>query len=79
MQEKNTTTPRVKTTCGEEHLKDPIVALDKALKCVDNSNWRSRPECLVEECLAMAGVGILQSLWDKADLEGRLASLGSDG
>ena len=44
MQEKNTTTPRVKTTSRgrsetrlalwEEHIKDPIVALDKALKCV---------------------------------------------
>ena len=24
----------------EEHLKDPIVALDKALKCVENSCWK---------------------------------------
>ena len=30
----------------EEHLKDQIVALDKALKCMENSYWRSRPECL---------------------------------
>ena len=27
----------------EEHLKDPIVVLDKALKWVENSYWRSRP------------------------------------
>ena len=32
----------------EEHLKDPIVALDKALKCVENSYWRSWPECFEE-------------------------------
>ena len=28
----------------EQHLKDPLVALDKALKWVENSYWRSRPE-----------------------------------
>ena len=34
----------------EEHLKDPIVALDKALICVENSCWRVFwPENLVEE------------------------------
>ena len=32
----------------EEHLKDPIVALDKALKSVENSYQRSWPECSVE-------------------------------
>ena len=35
----------------EGHLEDPIVALDKALKCVENSYLRSRPECLVEGAL----------------------------
>ena len=54
----------------EEQLKDPIVALDIALKCVENSYWRFRPECLVEGCLAMAGVGFLQGLWDKPIWEG---------
>ena len=49
---------------GREHLRDPIVVLDKALKCV----WRicSRsvgPSALWRECLAMAGVGFLQSFW----------------
>ena len=54
----------------EEHLKDPIVALDKALKCVENSHQRSRPECMVEGCLAMAGVGFLQTLWERPIWEG---------
>ena len=53
----------------EEHLKDPIVALNKALQCVENwcpSAWR-------KGCFVMAGAGFLQSLWRKADLGGRLA------
>ena len=54
----------------EEHLKNPTVALDKALKCVENRSLRSRPECLVEGCLAMAGVGFLQSVWEKPIWEG---------
>ena len=54
----------------EEHLKDPIVALDNALKCVEISYQRSWPECLVEGCLAMAGVGFLQSLGEKPIWEG---------
>ena len=32
----------------EEHLKDPIVALDKALKCVENSCWRVLARVLCE-------------------------------
>ena len=63
----------------EEQFKDPIVALDKALKCVENSYWRSRPECLVEGCLAMAGVGFLKKFVGEADMGGRLALLGSVG
>ena len=54
----------------EVHLKDPIVALDKALKCVENSYWRSWPGCFVEGVFAMAGVGVLQSLWEKPMWEG---------
>ena len=38
--------------------------------CVENSSWRSRPECLVEGLSATAGVGVFQSLWEKADLGG---------
>ena len=37
------------------HLKDPIVALDEALKCVENSYERSWAECLVEGCLSNGG------------------------
>ena len=56
----------------EEHLKDPIVALNKALKCVENSAlevfgpsawWK-------DACLVMAGVGFLHSLWEKPIWEG---------
>ena len=54
----------------EVHLKDPIVALDKVLNCVESSYSRSRPGCLVEGCLAMAGVGFLQSLREKQIWEG---------
>ena len=50
---------------GEEHLRDPTVALDTALTCVENSYQGSRPECTVEGCLEMAGVGFLQRLWGK--------------
>ena len=39
---------RTRLAPWEEHLRDPIVALDKALKCVDNSYLGSRPGCLVE-------------------------------
>ena len=52
----------------EEHLKDPIVALDKALKCVESSCWGvSRPEFLWWKRLLPTSVG-------KADQGGRLAS-----
>ena len=38
--ERNTVIQIAKT-----HLKDPIVALDKALKCVENQCWRVFPQC----------------------------------
>ena len=64
----------------EEHLKDPIVALDKALKCVENSCWRvSGPRTLWRERSPMAGVGFLQSLWEKPIWEGVWSPRGSDG
>ena len=44
----------------EEHLKDPIVALDRALKCVENCvRGFVGPRTLWRE----AGAGFLQSLW----------------
>ena len=64
----------------EGHLKDPIVALDKALKCVETSYEGSRPVCLVE---GESRNGPSWPPWTfvgkKADLGGRLALLGSDG
>ena len=51
----------------EEHLKDPIVALDKALKCVENSCQESfvGPRTLRRKRSPIAAVGFLQSLWEK--------------
>ena len=34
----------------EEHLEDPIGALDKALKCVENQYYNSRPKILWGRC-----------------------------
>ena len=54
----------------EEHFKGPIFALDKALKCV----WDIRvgglgPSAWWKDCLAKAGVGFLQSLWEKHPMD----------
>ena len=55
----------------EEHFKDPIVALDKALRCVEKSCLRvSGPRIFWRERSPMAGVGFLQSLWEKPIWEG---------
>ena len=66
-------------TLWEEHLKDPIVALDKALKYLENSCWRSRPECLVEGVSCSGWRWLLPKFVGKTVLGGRLALLGSDG
>ena len=65
----------------EEHLEDPIVALDKALKCVWEISVKGLgPKCFWGRCGSpMAAVGFLRSLWEKPIWEGRLALLGSDG
>ena len=55
------------------------MALDKALKCVENSYWKVLARAVWRECFEMAGVGFLQRLWDKTDLRGSLALLGSNG
>ena len=55
----------------EEHLKDPIVALDKALKCVENSYWRSRPKCMVEGVSCNGWRWLPPKFVRKADLGGR--------
>ena len=61
----------------KEHLKDPTVALDKALKCVESSYWRSRPECSVEEVSCNGWRWLPPEFVGKADLGERLALLGS--
>ena len=64
----------------KEHLKDPIVALDKALKCVENSCWRvCWPEKLVEGATSSGPRTLPPKSVGKADMGGRLALLGSDG
>ena len=63
----------------EEHLKDPTVALDNALKCVEHSYRRSRSECLVEG-VSCSGWRLLPPKFvGKTGLGGRLASAGSNG
>ena len=61
---------RTRLALWEEHLKDPVVALDKALKCVENSYQRLGPSAWWKECLAVAGVGFLKILWEKSIWEG---------
>ena len=54
----------------EEHLEIPIVALDKALKYGKLILRGLGPSARWKQCLAMAGVGFLQSLWEKPIWEG---------
>ena len=55
----------------EEHLKDPTAALDKALKCVENScKGVSRPETVWWVWSPLACAGFLQRLWEKPIWEG---------
>ena len=75
---KEETRPRL--ALWEEHFKDPIGALDKALMCVENSVKGLGPKCFGKVVRSpMAAVGFFRSLWEEADLGGRLAQLGSDG
>ena len=48
-----------------EHLKDPIIALDKALKCVKIGIRGLGPSALWRERSLMGAVGFLQSLWER--------------
>ena len=70
---------KTRVALWEEHLKDPIVALDKAPKCVENS-------CLKVLAQVLCGGSVLQwpllassKVYGKNDLEGRFVLLGSDG
>ena len=59
------------------YLKDPIVALDKALKYVENSCWRvCWPENIAEEAFPNGRCWLLPKFVGEADLGGRLALLG---
>ena len=56
-------TNKTRPALREEHFKDPIVALEKALRCVENSCKRGFGQRIfVEAAFCMAGVGFLQSL-----------------
>ena len=64
----------------EGHLRDPIVALDKALKCLENSCQRvCWPENLVEGAIPHGRRWFPPKFVGEAELGGRLALLGSDG
>ena len=54
----------------EEHLKDSIAALEKALKCLENSCWMSGPRVVWRYLSPMVGAGFLQSSWEKPIWEG---------
>ena len=55
-----------KNSTWEEHLKNPIFALDKALKCVENSCWAvwTREPC-GGSLLQWPVLAFLRSLWEK--------------
>ena len=63
----------------EEHLKDPIGALDKALQCEENQYQRSRPKALRERVFSNGCCWLPPKFVGEADLEGHLALFGSDG
>ena len=63
----------------EEHIEDPIVALDKALKCVENQYKRSQTKYFGEGVFCNGCCRLPPKFVGKADLGERLALLGSDG
>ena len=52
----------------EEHLQDPSGALEKALKCVENRYWRSRPEYFGEGAFSNGCCWLPPKFVGKADL-----------
>ena len=66
---------KTRLALGEEHLKDPTVALDKALKCAR----RSWPEYFVEGVSCNGWRWLPPKFVGEADLGGRLPLLRSDG
>ena len=64
----------------DQHLKDPIVVLDKALNCVESSCWVcSSAENTVVGVISNGLCRLPPKFVGKADLGGRLAPLASDG
>ena len=63
----------------EEHLKDPIGALEKALKRVENQRQKCRPKALREKVFSNDCCWLPFKFVGKTYLGGRLAPLGSDG
>ena len=66
---------KTRLTLWEEHIKDPIVALDKAVKCVENSCQK----VLVEGAFSTGRCWLPLKFMGEADSEGQLALRGSDG
>ena len=59
----------------EEHLKDPLAALAKALGCLENPylGWHlvlSLPTFVVEMAVSIVGAKILQNMWEGLHWEG---------
>ena len=57
----------------EEHLNDPIVALEKALKCVENSCWKVLARVLCGGSVLRGWCWLPPKFVGKAGLRGRLA------
>ena len=62
---------RTRLDLWEEHLKDQIVALAKALECLENPYWvgiwfhnESLPVFVVAMACSFAGARILQKMWE---------------
>ena len=63
----------------EEHLRDPIVTLDTALKCVENSCWKVLAQVHCGGSVLHGRCWLPPKFVGKADLGGRLALIGSNG
>ena len=63
----------------EEHLKNPIVALDQALRCVEKSYWKVVARVLCGGSVLQWPLLASSKVCGKASLGGRLVPLASDG
>ena len=53
----------------EEHLKDPLAALAKALECLEKPHSLSFPAFVVAMACSIAGAGILKNMWEGPNWE----------